>query len=364
MDGPNKTAEEIMEEIQDLRQTIDGIGSEDTALKELKEQLHQEIEDHKRDNEGISEERNKLQSILGATQNGVTIRDLDYTLTYQNYVVTKIYGDRTGQKCYRVFEGQEQVCQGCPVELAFKDGQSHASVREVVSPSGETAYWQNIANPIKDANDKVVSCVEISTNITERKQAEKESLLHSEVTNNMAEGVYLISAEDGIIIWANPKFEKMFGYDAGEMNGQHAFIVNTPTEKDPQETASEIMEVLNQTGQWCGEVNNIKKDGTNLWCSANCSIFNHPEYGRVIVAVHTDITGRKRVEEQLRESEEKFRSLVRNVPGVTYRCRCDEHWTMEFISDEIEILSGYPAKDFIQNKVRSYASIISSEDQV
>ncbi len=129
MDGPNKTAEEIMGEIQDLRQIIADFESEDTALEDLKEQLHREIEDHKRDKEEITEERNKLQSILGAMQSGVTIRDLDYTLTYQNELITKLYGDRTGEKCYRVFEGKEQVCKSCPVELAFKDGQSHTSVR-------------------------------------------------------------------------------------------------------------------------------------------------------------------------------------------------------------------------------------------
>ena len=130
--------------------------------------------------------------------------------------------------------------------------------------------------------------------------AEAESRLHSEVMKNMAEGVFLVGAEDGMIIYANPKFEKMFGYDAGEMNGQHVSIVNAPTEKDPKETAREITEVLSKTGQWHGEVNNIKKDGTSFWCYANCSIFNHPEYGRVTVAVHTDITDRKRAEEEVR----------------------------------------------------------------
>ncbi|MCG8584429.1 MAG: PAS domain-containing protein [Pirellulales bacterium] len=61
--------------------------------------------------------------------------------------------------------------------------------------------------------------------------------------------------------------------------------------------------------------------------------------------------------------ETQFRSLVENIPGVVYRCACDEHWTMEFISDTIEELSGYPANDFVENRVRSYASIIHPDDQ-
>jgi len=66
---------------------------------------------------------------------------------------------------------------------------------------------------------------------------------------------------------------------------------------------------------------------------------------------------------KIQEVEDRYRTLVGNIPGVTYRCAFDEHWTMEFISDNVEILSGYPATDFLHNKVRSYASIIHVDDQ-
>ncbi len=67
--------------------------------------------------------------------------------------------------------------------------------------------------------------------------------------------------------------------------------------------------------------------------------------------------------DSMKESEDKFRTLVGNIPGTSYRCASDEHRTIEFISNNVEILSGYPVTDFIQNAVRSYASIIHSEDQ-
>ncbi len=44
----------------------------------------------------------------------------------------------------------------------------------------------------------------------------------------------------------------------------------------------------------------------------------------------------------LRESEEQFRTMVGNIPGVVYRCLPHHPWTMLSISDEIEVLSGYP----------------------
>ena len=75
-----------------------------------------------------------------------------------------------------------------------------------------------------------------------------------------------------------------------------------------------------------------------------------------------DVTERRHIEAELRESEEKFRTLIRNVPGACYRCAYDNAYTMEFISDAIADVSGYPAADFIGNGVRTYASIIHPDD--
>jgi diguanylate cyclase (GGDEF)-like protein/PAS domain S-box-containing protein len=72
---------------------------------------------------------------------------------------------------------------------------------------------------------------------------------------------------------------------------------------------------------------------------------------------------RIRVLEELRVSEERFRTLLANIPGAMYRCGLDSNWDMEFISDNIEAISGYPASDFIQSRVRTFASIIHPDDR-
>jgi PAS domain S-box-containing protein len=64
----------------------------------------------------------------------------------------------------------------------------------------------------------------------------------------------------------------------------------------------------------------------------------------------------------LKISENKFKDLVKNIPGVVYNCLNDASWTMKYISDDVEKLTGYPASDFINNKVRSYADIIHPND--
>ncbi|HWM09218.1 MAG TPA: PAS domain-containing protein [Solirubrobacteraceae bacterium] len=66
---------------------------------------------------------------------------------------------------------------------------------------------------------------------------------------------------------------------------------------------------------------------------------------------------------RLRANEALLRSLVANIPGAVYRCACDEHWTMLWLSDGIEEISGYPAADFIGSRVRTFTSVIHPDDR-
>jgi diguanylate cyclase (GGDEF)-like protein/PAS domain S-box-containing protein len=72
---------------------------------------------------------------------------------------------------------------------------------------------------------------------------------------------------------------------------------------------------------------------------------------------------RKRAEETIRINEQQFRVLVSNIPGVVYRCAFDPVRTIHYISDAIEDFSGYPASDFIHNRVRSLIEITHPEDR-
>ncbi len=76
-------------------------------------------------------------------------------------------------------------------------------------------------------------------------------------------------------------------------------------------------------------------------------------------SVEAQLEGLKKT---LRQSQRQFQSLIKNIPGIVYLCYYDKDWTMQYIVKEIEKISGYPASDFINNNVRSYASIIHPDD--
>lgn len=70
---------------------------------------------------------------------------------------------------------------------------------------------------------------------------------------------------------------------------------------------------------------------------------------------------RKQTEAALKQSEQKFRTLVSNIPGAVYRT-IEKDWTVGFVSDGIELITGYPASDFIHNHVRSLIGLIHPDD--
>ncbi len=74
-----------------------------------------------------------------------------------------------------------------------------------------------------------------------------------------------------------------------------------------------------------------------------------------------DITEPVLAMEALRESERSKAVLLSHLPGVAYRCMFDRERTMKFLSEGFYSLTGYEAKDFIDNTKHSYAELISPE---
>jgi PAS domain S-box-containing protein len=66
---------------------------------------------------------------------------------------------------------------------------------------------------------------------------------------------------------------------------------------------------------------------------------------------------RMQAERELRDSEERFRTLIANLPGAAYRCHDDENWTMTFLSESFEHITGYPVSEFIGNRTRNINDI-------
>jgi PAS domain S-box-containing protein len=196
------------------------------------------------------------------------------------------------------------------LDLLSKYGAFESFEMKCRKKDGSVVWGLLSARIVRDEKGNIAYIEGTSQDITDRKLAEENLRLHDEILKNMAEGVCLVLADEGIIAYANPRFEQMFGYDPGELAGKHVSILNAPNERDPEETAGDIVKQLSATGAWNGTIQNIKKDGTFFWCRVSVSSFHHHRYGNVWIGAHADITEHIEKEDMIRNNEERFRAIA------------------------------------------------------
>jgi PAS domain S-box-containing protein len=164
-------------------------------------------------------------------------------------------------------------------------------------------------------------------------------------------------------VFMSPQIETILGYPAQDWLDDPRFYPKVIHPDDRDRVLAQHADAQKTGRSFSTQYRMIARNGRVMWFEDSVTIVNDAE-GKPLQAQGflLDITHRKAAEVALSESEERFRTLVANVPGVIFRCSIDEDWTMEFLSDEIEELVGYPASDFIANKVRTYASVIHPDD--
>lgn len=168
--------------------------------------------------------------------------------------------------------------------------------------------------PVLDAHGQIQGAVLVMQDCTERTTADLRVQLGSHVAANIALGVSMVSALDGQIVWANERWERLFGYEPGELIGSHISVVNAPTQVSPEDHAQAIFDALERDGVWDGEIHNRRKDGSTLWTHANVSRFEHPKHGTVWLTASTDISERKASGIALHSTAERFRAVFDDAP--------------------------------------------------
>jgi len=227
-------------------------------------------------------------------------------------------------------------------------------------PNSEVTWVLGQSSRFLSATGELAGYVGTITDITERKQAQKKLAFHSNILQSLSEGINLVRVSDGIIVFANPQFERMFGYESHELDGKHISIVNAPDERSAEAVAVEIGAALVKSGIWAGEVKNIRKDGTVFWCQASITSLDHDEFGPVWVSVHEDITKRKQAELWLASSKNRYQGILQNMMDAYWRV--DEKGRIVEVNEAICQMHGYSEEEILQMSISDFELIESAED--
>jgi len=244
---------------------------------------------------------------------------------------------------YMLKEFSEFVASGHPRRVEYRHRRK----------DGTYLWFETVGNFIKDKNGSPQKIVFSSRDITIRKQAEKanekDRAYLSAVIENIGDAIVICNAK-GQIIRFNETARRLHGlpeqpitadqwaqhYDLYQEDG----ITPLPTEKIPLFRALQGELVQN------AEIVVAPKHRSPYYLVCNGQSITD-EAGNItgaVIAMH-DISKRKKVEQQLRESKEKYRMLVENLHEVIYTV--DEKGKITYVSPSVEAASGYSPSELL-----------------
>ena len=273
-----------------------------------------DITERKKREEEINRSKEYTELLIKVTPSAIFTVDASQLITSWNKKAEEITGyaaeEIIGKKC-TLFA--KTPCQDkCGLYSADVEKPIDAKEATIIRKDGQMRIVSKNADLLKNKNGDIIGGIESLEDITERKKLEDELRLQAVIFNNIGEGVCLVRVSDAVIVYANPKFERMFGYGEGELNGKPVNIVNYSDEKkSAEQVTEEITGKLIEKGEATYEVHNVKKNGTPFWCRATTSTFEHPVFGTVWVAVQEDIAAEKQAKEELGKAYAELENKVR-----------------------------------------------------
>ena len=233
---------------------------------------------------------------------------------------------------------------------------------------GSTLYVHARGQVRCDPAGRAISMTGVNFDVTElelARQQETEKQRQFEALLEAAPDALVITDANGCITLVNRRAQEIFDYTPEEMIGQPVEILMPRAQRqghvalrDAFVNAARVGSVRNAKAR---ELVAAHSDGHIVPVEISLNPMGEGDRLRIIASLR-DITERKAMQRALSRRDQEYSRLVSTIPGTVYRALIDEHWTMLYMNDAVQELTGYPASDFINNAVRSYASIIHPED--
>ena len=306
--------------------------------------LARDITQHKQMEEALRTSEERYRSVVETAKDAIVTIDHRGRIAFWNRSAEKMFGYST----------EEMAGQPASKLLPEK---SRPGFKSAIA-AGEVFKHQNKSSSIGVRKDGSHFPIEISLeqwqaghdifftgivrDVTERVQAEQTLRVFSQVVDSMVDAVVITNLK-GRITYANKAALEQIGYSEEALLGQYP--MHLVVEADRERLTRHGAAVLAEQARAADIVCQLKRrDGSEPPASISFSILrDSSEKPAGVVAVSRDISERLRLENERRESDERYRSFVENFQGIAFRG--DMEFGPEFMHGAIEAITGYTEEE-------------------
>ena len=187
--------------------------------------------------------------------------------------------------------------------------------------------------PITNEHGGVTQIIGSGIDVTERRHAELSLQRSEEQFRDLYDSAplaYFSASFDGYITRVNNRASELLGYSKKEIIGKPVLTLYAPTSEGHEKAEKIQKKAQKGVGVQDEELEMIKKDGARIWVSLTVRLI-FDESGQIIErrGMVQDISARKRIENELRASEYRFRSLIETAGSIIIGLRPDG-WIVEW----------------------------------
>jgi PAS domain S-box-containing protein len=269
----------------------------------------------------------KPHELLKALSAAFYTTDAAGRITFYNEAAAALWGIRPelgkSEWCgsWRLYwpDGRPMPHDECPMAIALTEKRAIYGAEAIAErPDGTRVPFLAYPTPLFDDSEELIGAVNTLIDITDRKKAEEAALRLSAIVESSDDAI--ISKDfNGIITSWNSGAERLYGYTAKEVIGSPVTILIPPEHQDEEPAILERMRRGARIEHY--ETVRRRKDGSLVDVSLSVSPLKD-QYGKIIGAskIARDISERKRAQNELAASEQRFRSLFALAPMAVFVC--------------------------------------------
>lgn len=291
-----------------------------------------------------------LNEVFEAIQDGISVLDAELNIIKTNSWMEQMYTHKApllGRKCYEVYQKRSTPCPLCPCLRTLKSGEIQIEVVPYPSAQEPQGWIELTAFPLKDEAGKIRGVIEYCKDISVRKQAENDLRTQRDLLDSLFENILMgvtVWDQAGNLLQCNEGFTRLTGYGLETIkNLDDWFPKAYPDPQYRQKVLHDWQESSRQDSAVC-EYSVTCLNGRVLDLEFRASFL--PD-GRAVVSM-VDVCERRKAENALRESEDRFRALSEESPlGVSL---IDQDGRYEYLNPAFINIFGYTLSDLKTGK--------------